>query len=85
MYTRIASQKEIRLVSCNLCWTSPSENTKFGENISIELVQNLAMDLFVVAAASAATALEDPTQDPDRDPTTVTEDPERDDADQIRG
>ena len=43
------------------------------------------MDLFEKAAAPAATALEDPTQDPDRDPTAVTEDPERDDADQIRG
>ena len=60
LYERIHKQKEMRNVTCNLCWTSPSENTKLQENISLELVQNLTMDLFVVAAASAATALEDP-------------------------
>ena len=50
MYEQVEQMKEIRQVTCNLCWTSPSSNTNLQADISLEVVQNFAMDIFIEAA-----------------------------------
>ena len=54
MYEQIQHMKEVRHVTSNLCWTTPSTNTKLQEDISLEVVQNFAMDIFVEAAPGSA-------------------------------
>ena len=48
MYGVLADAKEVRHVTCNLCWTSPSENTSLQADISLALVENFAMGVFCV-------------------------------------
>ena len=43
----IASKGEVRNVTCNLAWTSPTANTRLQENITLELVQSFAMDMYM--------------------------------------
>ena len=43
----IASKGEVRNVTCNLTWASPTANTRLQENITLELVQSFAMDMYM--------------------------------------
>ena len=59
MYELLADKKEVRNVSCNLCWTAPTANTVLQEDITLALVENFALDMFMdngMLAASGKTS-----------------------------
>ncbi|CAK0858880.1 unnamed protein product, partial [Prorocentrum cordatum] len=50
----LATKGEVRNVSCNLCWTNPSANSALQQDIALELVENFAADMYLVATAHDA-------------------------------
>ena len=50
-FESLATKREVRNVSCNLCWTNPSENSALQQGITLELVENFAADMYLVTTA----------------------------------
>ena len=50
-FESLATKREVRNVSCNLCWTNPSGNSALQQGITLELVENFAADMYLVTTA----------------------------------
>ena len=52
VFELLKSKKEIRNITCNLAWTAPIANTVLQMDISYEVVERFALDMFINVTAT---------------------------------